>query len=114
MTVGLVMLTLMPAAPANWDIAWRMGLCGIGFGFFQTPNNTALMTAGPVNRSAAASAMLAVARLLGWSFGSALVALLFAAQGPAATLSCLNAAAAVSGLGFLISASRGLVRPATA
>ena len=43
-----------------------------------------------------------------------LVALLFAAQGPAATLSCLNAAAAVSGLGFLISASRGLVRPATA
>lgn len=114
MTAGLVLLTLLPAAPADWDIAWRMGLCGVGFGFFQTPNNTALMTSGPVNRSAAASAMLAMARLLGWSFGSALVALLFAAQGAAATLDCLIAAAAVSGLGFVISASRGLVRPAAA
>ena len=114
MTIGLATLVLMPAQPADWDIAWRMGLCGVGFGFFQTPNNTALMTSGPVNRSAAASAMLAVARLLGWSFGSALVALLFAAGGAAATTACLTTAAAVSGLGFVISASRGLVRPATA
>ncbi len=114
MTLGLTMMALLPKDPANWDIAWRMGLCGLGFGFFQTPNNTALMTSGPVNRSAAASAMLAVARLLGWSFGSALVALLFAAEGPGATVACLTAAAAVSGLGLLISASRGFVRPAPA
>lgn len=114
MTLGLFALALLPAQPAIGDIAWRMGLCGLGFGFFQTPNNTALMTAGPVGRSAAASAMLAVARLLGWSFGSALVALVFAVEGAGATVVCLTAAAAISGLGFVVSASRGLVRPAAA
>ncbi len=115
MTVGLALLATMGKAPADWDIAWRMAICGVGFGFFQTPNNTTLMTAGPVSRSAAASAMLAIARLLGWSFGSALVALLFAVQGGAATVTCLIAAAVVSGLGAVISASRGLVgKPAAA
>lgn len=109
MTLGLVLLAIMPKAPADWDIVWRMAVCGVGFGFFQTPNNTTLMTAGPVSRSAAASAMLAFARLLGWSFGSALVALLFAAQGGAASITCLIAAAAVAGVGAVISASRGLV-----
>ena len=41
-----------------------MALCGIGFGFYQTPNNATIMTAGPGTRSGAAGGMLAVARTL--------------------------------------------------
>ena len=84
----------LPAAPANWDIVWRLALCGIGFGLFQTPNNIAMMTAGPVERSGAASGMNAVARYVGWALGSALVALIFGFGGARATVSCLETGAA--------------------
>ncbi|MDP9097128.1 MAG: MFS transporter, partial [Pseudomonadota bacterium] len=47
---GLTLLATMPAAPADWDVAWRMAICGVGFGFYQTPNNITLMTAGPPAR----------------------------------------------------------------
>lgn len=105
---GLVLLAGMPAAPADWDIAWRMGICGVGFGFFQTPNNTALMTAGPADRSGAASAMVAVARTVGWSTGSAVVALIFGLGGSAPTVGCLTAAAVFAGLGAVISVMRAV------
>ncbi|MGI4808214.1 MAG: MFS transporter, partial [Janthinobacterium lividum] len=73
---GLLLLATMSAAPADWDVVWRMAICGIGFGFYQTPNNITLMTAGPPARNSAASAMVAVARTVGWSLGSAIVALI--------------------------------------
>ena len=66
LAVGLVLLATMPLDAAYWDIVWRMGVCGVGFGFFQTPNNTTLMTAGPVARSGAAGGMIGVARTVGW------------------------------------------------
>jgi MFS transporter, DHA2 family, multidrug resistance protein len=106
LTLGLVLLVFLPAAPADWNIAWRMGVCGIGFGFFQTPNNTTLMTTGPANRTGAASGMVAVARTLGWSLGSALVALIFGLGGAQAALVCLKVAAGFAGVGALISLSR--------
>jgi hypothetical protein len=37
--LGLVALALLPAHPAPADIVWRMTICGLGFGFFNTPNN---------------------------------------------------------------------------
>ena len=52
-------------------------MCGIGFGFFNTPNNRAIMTSAPPIRAGAASGMQATARLLGQSVGAALVALMF-------------------------------------
>jgi DHA2 family multidrug resistance protein-like MFS transporter len=106
LTFGLVLLVLLPAAPADWDIAWRMGICGIGFGFFQTPNNTTLMTAGPANRSGAASGVVAVARTLGWSLGSALVALIFGLCGTRGTVVCLQAGAGFAALGAIASSAR--------
>ncbi|HEY4253229.1 MAG TPA: MFS transporter [Roseomonas sp.] len=108
MTTGLVLLALLPAAPSNADIIWRMAICGLGFGFFQTPNNTTLMTAGPAARNAAASAMLGVARVTGWSLGSALVTVIFATDGAHGTVICLSVAAVVSALGVIASAARGL------
>jgi MFS family permease len=51
--------------------------CGIGFGLFQTPNNTTIVSTAPPERGGAASGMIGVARLMGQCFGAALVALLF-------------------------------------
>ncbi len=76
---GATCLALLPAAATTADIVWRMALCGLGFGFFQTPNNRTLMTAGPPERSGAASGMLATCRLLGMSLGAAAAAVLFSA-----------------------------------
>ena len=105
LAVGLVLLALMPAEAGYWDIVWRMGLCGIGFGFYQTPNNTTLMTAGPASRSGAAGGMIGVARTMGWSFGSALVAVLFALRADA-TEACLWAGAGFAVVGGMASLAR--------
>lgn len=106
LAVGLFMLTLLPAAPADWDVGWRMALCGLGFGFFQTPNNTTVMTVGPAHRAGAAGGMLAVARVLGWCTGSAFVAFMFAVSGPGAAMSSLASAACFAAIGAVASAAR--------
>lgn len=74
---GLLTMTFMPATPSVWEISWRMLVCGMGFGFFQSPNLKALMTSAPPHRSGGASGIVATARLLGQSIGAALVALCF-------------------------------------
>jgi DHA2 family multidrug resistance protein-like MFS transporter len=56
---------------------WRLLICGIGFGFFNTPNNRAIITSAPPTRAGAASGMQATSRLLGQSMGAAAVALMF-------------------------------------
>ena len=102
--MGLLLLAAMPTHPADWDVAWRMGICGVGFGFYQTPNNLTLMTAGPPERSGAASGMVAVARTVGWSLGSALVALIFGLDGGAIT--CLLVGAGFAAVGAVVSLAR--------
>ncbi len=37
MAAGLLLMVFLPADPAYWQIAWRMAVCGVGFGLFQTP-----------------------------------------------------------------------------
>ncbi len=77
MCVGLVSLALLPSLPSTPDIVWRMMLCGLGFGFFQTPNVRAIMSSAPPHRAGGASGVTATARLLGQTTGAALVALCF-------------------------------------
>jgi len=112
LAAGLACLAMMPAAPSALDIAWRMALCGVGFGFFQTPNNTALMTAGPANRAGAAGGMLALARVFGWCLGSALVAVVFGLVPARPTVACLELACGFAVFGALASVSRFRARPA--
>jgi MFS transporter, DHA2 family, multidrug resistance protein len=106
LALGLLSLVVLPNAPADWDIAWRMGVCGLGFGFFQTPNNITVMTAGPVGRTGAAGGMLAVARTIGWSLGSALVAVIFAVWPLRATIVCLEVAVAFAAFAAVLSGAR--------
>ncbi len=75
---GLLALALLSASPSGLDVAWRMALCGIGFGLFQSPNNHTILTTAPANRSGGASGMLGTARLTGQTIGATIVALTFA------------------------------------
>ena len=79
MAVGLGLMATLPAHPSALAIVWRTALCGLGFGFFNSPNNRAMITSAPANRSGGASGMVATARLLGQTTGAALVALCFEA-----------------------------------
>jgi len=77
MMCGLLAMLALPADAGFWNTAWRMAMCGLGFGFFQTPNNRALIGSAPRERSGAASGMLSTARLTGQTTGGALMAVVF-------------------------------------
>lgn len=81
---GLALLAGLPAHPADVDIVWRMALCGLGFGLFQSPNNHTILTVGPAHRSGSAGGMLGTARLTGQSVAAVLAASLFSVWPPAA------------------------------
>jgi MFS transporter, DHA2 family, multidrug resistance protein len=74
---GLALLALLPRDPQGWDIAWRLGLCGIGFGFFQSPNNKLIIGSAPAHRSGGASGLQSTGRLVGQSIGVAIMAVIF-------------------------------------
>lgn len=108
--VGLVALALLPASPSDLDIIWRMALCGLGFGLFQSPNNRTIMGSAPRHRSGGASGMLGTARLLGHSLGTAMVALIFSLQQHAGAVLPLSIAA-VCALGALITSALKIRTP---
>lgn len=76
--VGVALLLTCGSQPDEWNIAWRMAVCGIGFGLFQTPNNIVMVMATPVNRSGGAGGMQSTARLVGQTLGATLVSSIFA------------------------------------
>jgi DHA2 family multidrug resistance protein-like MFS transporter len=76
LATGLALLALLPAHPASFDIGWRMAVCGIGFGLFQTPNNKAILAATPPGRTGNASGMIGTSRTLGQTLGAVLTALI--------------------------------------
>ncbi len=80
---GLALLAGMGHQPTTADVAWRLLVCGLGFGLFQSPNNHTIVTSAPLRRAGAASGMLGTARLTGQSLGAVLLALIFAVAGTA-------------------------------
>jgi DHA2 family multidrug resistance protein-like MFS transporter len=106
MAVGLATFATLPAAPSDLDIVWRMAVCGIGFGFFQTPNNRVLLMSGPPQRSGAASGMMATARLIGMTTGAALVAVIFELAGTGGAMTALLVGAGIAGAGVVVSCLR--------
>jgi MFS transporter, DHA2 family, multidrug resistance protein len=107
MAGGLLAMSLLPDHPATVDIVWRMTVCGLGFGFFNTPNNRAIIMSAPPIRTGGASGMQATARLLGQSTGAALVALVFTVvPGVDGSTVALLAAAAVAAVAACVSFSR--------
>jgi DHA2 family multidrug resistance protein-like MFS transporter len=109
--VGMVLLATLPATPSVADIVWRMVICGIGFGFFQTPNLRALMASAPPHRSGSASGIVATARLTGQTIGAALAALCFGLAGHEGATVALALGAGFAALGSLMSFLRLVVVP---
>lgn len=103
---GLALLALIPPGAGDADIVWRMAVCGLGFGFFQSPNNRTLVSSAPRERSGAAGGMLATARLLGQTTGAVTMAILFHAALARPTTTALALAAAVA----LVAAGVSLLR----
>jgi len=95
---GLFMLSRLGTHPGTFDIAWRMAVCGLGFGLFQSPNNRTIISSAPVNRSGAAGGMLATARLLGQTSGAVAVAVVFHLSGVKAGPHLLAAAAVAAAI----------------
>lgn len=110
--IGLAFLSnVHPGAP-DWQIVWRMALCGLGFGFFQSPNNRAMLSSAPLHRSGAAGGMLATARLVGQTAGALSVAVFFHLAGTHATTVALMSAAGVAALAACVSLLRLRIAPA--
>lgn len=82
LALGLALLAVLPAHPSQPDIVWRMALCGVGYGLFQSPNNHTIITSAPPHRSGGASGMLGTARLTGQTLGAVLLAMIFATFDP--------------------------------
>ncbi len=103
LAVGMALLAMLPASPSVANIVWRMGICGLGFGFFQTPNMRALMSSAPPGRSGSASGIVATARLTGQTTGAALAALCFSLAGHNGAALGLALGAGFAALGSMVS-----------
>jgi MFS transporter, DHA2 family, multidrug resistance protein len=103
---GLFALSRLGQHPSTVDIAWRMAVCGVGFGLFQSPNNRTIVGSAPRQRSGAAGGMLATARLLGQTTGAVVVGVAFHLAGVQAGPKLLAAAAVAA----LIAAALSLLR----
>lgn len=77
--IGLLLIIFLPATNiTEFDIIWRMTVCGIGYGMFQTPNNIMMVSSTPVQRTGGAGGMQSTARLVGQTLGATLVTIVFA------------------------------------
>jgi DHA2 family multidrug resistance protein-like MFS transporter len=106
LAVGLLLVALMPADPSVPNIVWRTAICGLGFGFFNTPNNRAILTSAPLSRSGGASGMQATSRLLGQTLGAATVALVFGLSPSGGTTKALLVASTLAACAAAISITR--------
>ncbi|MDX3907840.1 MAG: MFS transporter [Pigmentiphaga sp.] len=110
-TLGLLLIALLPAETPNGWIMACMVISGTGFGMFQTPNNRVMLTAPPRHRSGGAGGLQATARQFGMALGAALVALTFTAVPSHGPTTGLVVAAVFLAAASAISAARPGTRP---
>ena len=103
-TIGLCLLSMLGEGVGLVDLAWRMAVCGVGIGLFQTPNNVTITTSAPIRRSGGASGMLGTARVLGQTLGTAIVAVVFhLVSSPNSEKACFYVAIAFAATAGLVS-----------
>ena len=103
---GLMALSFLKADASSFDVIWRMAVCGAGFGFFQSPNNRAMLSEAPRERAGAAGGSLGTARVLGQSMGAVVVAFLLAAAPQSGVRHGFQIAAVTALFGAVMSGSR--------
>lgn len=108
---GFLLLRTMGSHVSDFGIGARIAIAGLGFDFFQPPNNRAILLAAPLARSGAASGIVSAARLFGQTIGAILVATVFVlvggSRGPRV---CTGHGAAMALFGAALSASRIFLR----
>ena len=106
--LGIALMLCIPSeSVSQFDIVWRMALCGIGFGLFQTPNNIVMVIATPVHRTGGAGGMQSTARLVGQTLGATAVTFIFAILPQGISVNaCLYAALGTSLVAGILSATR--------
>jgi EmrB/QacA subfamily drug resistance transporter len=72
MAVGLFLMSQLNASSSVADIMWRLALCGVGGGLFQSPNNSAAMGSVSRERLGISSGVLVAMRNVGMVLGIAL------------------------------------------
>jgi DHA2 family multidrug resistance protein-like MFS transporter len=104
------------AGPAHGDprpLLAVLGLGGVGFGLFQSPNNRTLFLSAPADRAGAAGGMQGTARVTGQTTGALMMTLLFtvlpAGAAPRTGLALACGLALAAGAASLL---RGTRRPA--
>jgi DHA2 family multidrug resistance protein-like MFS transporter len=88
-TIGVILIAQFSGVPDWFDMAWRMALCGAGFGMFLLPNARLIIGSAPAARAASAGGLIVTTRLTGQALGATLVASLLASglgTGPAPAL----------------------------
>ena len=73
-TVGMLLLAVLPEGASYWSIAWRMSICGVGYGMFLSPNARLVVSAAPLARAASAGGLISTNRLVAQTLGATLLA----------------------------------------
>jgi MFS transporter, DHA2 family, multidrug resistance protein len=106
LAIGLIFLATLSEHSTILRIVLPMALCGLGFAFFQAPNNRTLLSSAPRRRAGAAGGMLAIARLLGFTVGASVSALIFRFSPKDAETTALLAGAALAAFAVIVSLFR--------
>ncbi len=77
LAAGLALAALWPLHGHPLPLVPLTMLAGLGFGFFQVPNNRNMLLSAPPERSGAAGGMQATARLVGQTAGAVIMTVLF-------------------------------------
>lgn len=111
LATGLLLAAWMTQEQRLLPLVASTVLCGLGFGFFQVPNNRNMLLAAPRARSAAAGGMQATARLSGQTAGAVASSLVFhlvaAAHAPRVGLLVATGMAALGALFSVLRVAQG-------
>jgi DHA2 family multidrug resistance protein-like MFS transporter len=106
MAAGLALVALQGSDPGVVSLVLRLAVCGLGFGFFQSPNNRLIIGSAPPHRSGGASGLQSSGRLIGQSVGAAIMAIAFGLSPREATSIALWTAAGLALAGACVSGLR--------
>ena len=70
--LGLFLMSGLNASDNVWDVVWRLVIIGLGFGMFQSPNNSEIMGSVPPWHLGIASGIIAAMRNVGMVLGIAI------------------------------------------
>jgi len=95
-TAGLVLLATLGSHPATWWVLTCTAICGLGFAFFQSPNNREMQGAVPMSMASSGAAVLNLNRSVAQSAGAGAVSIALVLFGATAGSTLLEARAATS------------------